>query len=113
MGLFMCERARKDDRIARYYGELIGPEEAGKRRAAGAQYIMQANAQQFLDAAAYKNQRGCYANDGGTRNNARLSKTVNTCPVTGMHWVSILARKTIQPTREVCVPYGRDFKRPW
>ena len=113
MGLFTCERVKKDERIARYYGELIGPEETARRRAAGAQYIVRANSKQFLDAEAYVRQRGRYANDGGVLNNARISTTVNTCPVTGMHWVSILTRRTIQPGREIYVPYGRDFKRSW
>ena len=113
MGLFMCERAKKGERIARYYGELIGPEETKRRRETGAQYILRASSKQFLDAEAYIHQRGRYANDGGRKNNARISTVVNKCPVTGLHWVSILARKTILPGQEVYVPYGRDFKRPW
>ena len=112
-GLFMAEKAKKNERIARYYGELIGPEEAEKRQAAGAQYIVRANAKQYLDAECYPNQRGRYANDGGARNNARISTTLNVCAITGLHWVSILARRAIPSGAEVLVPYGRSFRRAW
>jgi hypothetical protein len=112
-GLFMRERAKPKDRIARYYGELIGPAEATARIAAGAQYIVQANSKQFIDAARYMCQRGCYANDGGKKNNAKIATTVNRCDVTGEYWVSIIAKKTIKTTAEVYVPYGRSFARPW
>ena len=50
----------------------VGPEEAAARKAAGAQYIVRANAKQFLDAEAHPDQRGRYANDGGKQNNARI-----------------------------------------
>ena len=112
-GLFVREKAKKDDRIARYYGELIGPEEAARRRANGAQYLVEANSKQWIDAAEFKQQQGCYANDGGKANNARISTKVNRCGVTGVHWVSVLARKSIKAEGEVFVPYGSDFKRPW
>ena len=113
LGLFMREKAKKNDRLARYYGELIGPEEADRRKAAGAQYIVRANSKQYIDAQGYPQQRGCYANDGGPRNNARIATTVNKCATTGECWVSVLARKGIKPDGEVYVPYGVGYNRPW
>ena len=113
LGLFMLETAKAGERVARYYGELLGPKEAAIRKAAGSQYILRANSKQFIDAAAHPDQRGRYANDGGKNNNARIATTVNTCPITGMHWVSITARKRIRAGDEVLVPYGRSFERPW
>ena len=112
-GLFVKEKAKKGERIARYYGELIDAEEAEKRIKAGAQYIVQANAKEFIDAQDYPQQRGRYANDGGIRNNAKIATKINKCPDTGEYWVSILAKKTIQPNSEVYVPYGHKFRRAW
>ena len=43
----------------------------------------------------------------------RLATTINTCASTGLHWVSVLARKTIPAASEVYVPYGKAFPRPW
>ena len=115
MGLFMVEKARPGERIARYYGELIDAVETARRRANGAQYIVRINSNQFIDAGNHKNQRGCYANDGGRDNNAKISvgPTPNRCPVTGEYWVSITAKRAIKAGAEVFVPYGRDYKRPW
>ena len=92
----MRERACKDDRVARYYGELIGPQEAARRVAAGTRYIVQANARHFLDAEAVKNQRGCYANDNGPKNNAHIATKINTCPDTGMSWVSVTSTRKLR-----------------
>ena len=59
-----------------------------------------------------KQRRGYYTNDGGKKNNAKIATTVNKCDITGEHWVSIIAKKTIKPNAEVHVPYGRNFARP-
>ena len=112
-GLYLRERAKSGERIARYYGELIDADEAERRAKAGAQYIVQANARQFIDARHYPEQRGRYANDGGPNNNAKIATKVNRCPDTGEYWVSILAKRTIQPDSEVYVPYGHKFRRAW
>ena len=110
-GLWMCEKAKKGDRIARYYGELIGPEEAMLRKRAGAQYILRVNANQYLDGETFKNQQGCYANDGGPgtgRNHVKLAQgTPNRCPITGVHWVSITTKRTIGDGEKVFVSYGK------
>ena len=112
-GLYTKEKAVKGDRVARYYGELIDAAEANKRKEAGAQYIVRVNSQQFLDAEHFPAQRGRYANDGGVRNNAKIATKLNQCPITKAYWVSIIAKRTIQPEHEVYVSYGRSFARAW
>ena len=37
--------------------------------------------------------------------------TVNLCDITDDHWVSTIAKKTIQTVVEVYVSYGRRFTR--
>ena len=113
LGLFMSEKAKRNDRLARYYGELIGPAEANRRRAAGAQYIVRVNSNQYIDGEGYPQQHGRYANDGGRKNNAHIGTSINKCESTGTHWVSILARKSIKAGHEVYVPYGRNYPRSW
>ena len=76
---------------------------------AGTKYIVETNRKQFLDGSKYKNQRGYYVNDSGSRSNVRISvgPTLNQYSVTGSYWVYITVMKTIQTKREVFVTYGK------
>ena len=53
-GLFLCEKTKAKDHISRYYGELIDATEASRRVAAGSQYIVTTNSNQYIDVTTLK-----------------------------------------------------------
>ena len=108
MGLFMCERARKGERIARYTGEIITTEEAQRRTS---QYILKVNASTAIDAEADMMCAGRWINTCKGKNNAKpnaLGRLTKHQP-TGKWYVSIEATKTIKPGEEIFMPYGKSF----
>ena len=115
LGLFLLETAHKNDRVAKYSGELISKEEAHRRHKNGNCYIMQINKRQALDASKDPQFKGKRINSGGReawRNNARIrcNGSYQICPTTGRKWVSIKADKTIPPYSEIFMPYGTSWK---
>ena len=109
LGLVMQERAKRDERVAIYSGDLFTKEQA---EASNSKYIMQIGPY-YLDGEKVHHAAGRYVNYApAAEANARIR--AGTKPTwddkNKRWWVSIKATKTIKPNEEITMPYGQAYK---
>ena len=109
LGLFMLEKAKAEDRVAIYSGDLLTKEQADS---SNSKYIVQIG-KYYLDGRCTTHAVGRYANYAPAgKANARLRAGTKPTwdPVKRRWWISIRAKKNIKPGEEIKIPYGQAYK---
>ena len=109
LGLFTLEKAKPEERVAIYSGDMLTQEQAD---ASDSKYIVQVG-KYFLDGVNTMHTVGRYVNYAPyNKANARLrAGTKPTWDVEKKRWwVSIRAKKNIKPDEELTMPYGQAYK---
>ena len=105
LGLVLLEKARPEERVATYSGDLLTKEQAD---ASTSKYIVQIG-KYYLDGKNVKHAVGRYVNYAPyDKANARLraGNKPTWDPVKKTWWISIKAKKNIKPGTEITIPYG-------
>ena len=105
----MLEKAKAEERVAIYSGELLTKEQADR---SSSKYIVKVG-KYYLDGRCTTHAVGRYANYApADKANARLRAGTKPTwdPIKRRWWISIRAKKTIKPGDEIKIPYGQAYK---
>ena len=111
LGLYLMEDVKKGAFVARYSGEAIDKVTNESRTG---HYRIKIHNNLYLDAENTHHFEGRYINDGvraGGQANVRFAAGygTNTCSVTGLQWIRILATRDIKQGEELYLDYGSDY----
>ena len=109
LGLFMLERAKAEERVAIYSGDLLTKEQADRSTS---KYIVKVG-KYYLDGRCTSHAVGRYVNYAPAKDaNARLRAGTKPTwdPIRRRWWISIRAKRPIKPGEEIRMPYGQAYK---
>ena len=110
-GLFLCEDAAENERVAIYTGKVLDAKQVAK---SASEYVIQISKNVFLDAKKPEHQAARYINcarKAARTANVRFGAktTVNYCKETGIAWISVFADKDIAASPESPVELLADY----